>query len=209
MTTGLYIKYFKRVFDCFCVIITAPLWLFAIAVISILVRIKIGSPVFFFQERAGLHGDIFKLIKFRSMTDERDEIGNLLPDNERITSFGKFLRESSLDELPSLIQVLQGNLSLVGPRPLLVDYLELYNDFQNRRHEVLPGITGWAQINGRNAISWDDKFKLDVEYVESQSCWVDIKILFLTVIKVLKKDGINASKQVPMERFTGNLILKK
>lgn len=207
--SGVYSKYFKRIFDCFCVLVTAPLWVLAIVVISILIRIKIGSPVFFNQERAGLNGDVFKLIKFRSMTDARDAMGNLLPDNERLTPFGKFLRESSLDELPSLIQVLQGKLSLVGPRPLLVDYLELYNDFQNRRHEVLPGVTGWAQINGRNAISWDDKFKLDVEYVEKQSFWFDMKILFLTVIKVLKKDDINASEEVPMERFTGNFISKK
>ncbi|MED0654827.1 sugar transferase [Anoxybacillus geothermalis] len=175
---------------------------------AILVRYKLGSPILFKQQRPGLHGKPFYLYKFRTMTDERDENGKLLPDHLRLTSFGKFLRKYSLDELPQLFNVLKGDISLVGPRPLLMEYLELYTPEQARRHEVKPGITGWAQVNGRNAISWEEKFKLDVWYVDNRTFWLDIKILFLTVIKVLKKEGINQSEYVTMEKFAGNVSQK-
>ena len=169
-----------------------------------LVKIKLGSPVLFRQSRPGLNGNIFNMIKFRTMTDEQDLNGNLLPDSVRLTKFGKFLRSTSLDELPGLWSVVKGGMSLVGPRPLLVEYLPLYNDKQVRRHEVLPGITGWAQVNGRNAISWDEKFELDVWYVDNQSIWLDIKILWLTVKKVIMRDGINQDGQATAEYFKGN-----
>lgn len=177
-------------------------------VTAILVHWKLGSPVLFKQQRPGLHGKPFYLYKFRTMTDERDENGELLPDHLRLTPFGQFLRKYSLDELPQLFNVLKGDISLVGPRPLLMEYLELYTPEQARRHEVKPGITGWAQVNGRNAISWEEKFKLDVWYVDNRTFWLDIKILFLTVIKVLKKEGINQSEYVTMEKFTGNVSQK-
>lgn len=153
--------------------------------------------------RPGLSGTPFKLIKFRTMTDQVDHAGHLLPDSVRLTRFGKLLRSTSLDELPELWNVLKGEMSLVGPRPLLMDYLPLYNEEQQRRHEVRPGITGWAQVNGRNALSWEDKFKYDVWYVENQSFWLDIKILFLTVIKVVKRDGIQGEQSVTAEKFMG------
>lgn len=171
-------------------------------------RWKLGSPILFKQQRPGLHGKPFYLYKFRTMTDERDENGELLPDHLRLTPFGQFLRKYSLDELPQLFNVLKGDISLVGPRPLLMEYLELYTPEQARRHEVKPGITGWAQVNGRNAISWEEKFKLDVWYVDNRTFWLDIKILFLTVIKVLKKEGINQSEYVTMEKFVGNVSQK-
>ena len=177
-------------------------------VTAILVRWKLGSPILFKQQRPGLHGKPFYLYKFRTMTDERDENGELLPDHLRLTPFGQFLRKYSLDELPQLFNVLKGDISLVGPRPLLMEYLELYTPEQARRHEVKPGITGWAQVNGRNAISWEEKFKLDVWYVDNRTFWLDIKILFLTVIKVLKKEGINQSEYVTMEKFVGNVSQK-
>ncbi|MBL4940745.1 MAG: sugar transferase [Colwellia sp.] len=164
---------------------------------------NLGVPVLFKQQRPGLHGKTFYLIKFRSMRDAVDEQGNPLPDNERLTPFGKKLRDTSLDELPSLCHVFTGKMSLVGPRPLLVEYLPLYSKEQARRHEVKPGITGWAQINGRNAISWEEKFKLDVWYVENQSFWLDIKILLLTVKKVFIKADINAVDEATMPKFTG------
>lgn len=204
MISDFYSKYGKRIFDLFVVILSMPFWLTIIGLIALLVRVKIGKPLFFRQNRAGKNGKIFEIVKFRSMTDARDSKNELLPDKQRLLPFGKFLRESSLDELPGLFQVLSGKMSLVGPRPLLPEYLNLYNETQNRRHEVAPGITGLAQINGRNAISWDQKFKLDVNYVDSQSLLGDIKILLLTVKKVLKKDDINASQEEPMVRFTGN-----
>lgn len=169
-----------------------------------LVRKKLGSPILFTQIRPGLHSQPFKMMKFRTMTDERDEQGKLLPDSERLTTFGKFLRSSSLDELPELLNVLKGDMSLVGPRPLLMEYLPLYSVEQARRHHAKPGITGWAQINGRNAISWEQKFSLDVWYVDNQSLLLDIKILFLTVWKVFKREGISAVGEATMTKFTGN-----
>ena len=172
--------------------------------LALLVRTKLGSPVFFRQTRPGLHGKPFEMVKFRTMTDARDAGGQLLPDSERLPPFGRFLRSSSLDELPELWNVLKGEMSLVGPRPLLMEYLPLYTPQQYRRHEVRPGVTGWAQVNGRNAISWEEKFTLDVWYVENQSFWLDVKILFLTVKKVLVKDGISASGEATMTKFTGS-----
>ncbi|MBE7447212.1 MAG: sugar transferase [Planctomycetia bacterium] len=172
-------------------------------VLALLVGISHGAPVFFCQQRPGMHGTPFFMYKFRTMTNKRYADGNLLPDDQRLTSFGRFLRSTSLDELPELINVLKGEMSLVGPRPLLMEYLPLYSAEQFRRHEVKPGITGWAQVNGRNAISWEDKFKFDVWYVDNQSFWLDIKILWMTFIKVLKRDGISQAGQATMEKFTG------
>lgn len=194
----------KRTFDilvsCLGLILLSPLLL----VLALLVRINLGSPVFFCQERPGLHGKIFRLYKFRSMRDAVDKNGNELPDEERLSTFGKLLRASSLDELPELFNVLKGEMSLVGPRPLLVKYLPLYSPEQSRRHNVLPGITGWAQINGRNAISWEEKFRLDVWYVDHWSPLLDLKILFLTVKKVFIHEGISAADQATTEEFRGN-----
>jgi len=172
-------------------------------VLCILVRSQLGSPVFFRQVRPGIEGRPFKMVKFRTMTDERGPNGALLPDDRRLTALGAWLRSTSLDELPELFNVLKGDMSLVGPRPLLMDYLSLYNDRQARRHEVRPGITGWAQINGRNALSWEEKFELDVWYVDNRSLWLDIKILFKTVLKVLKRDGISHGEDATMPRFKG------
>ncbi|WP_348638394.1 sugar transferase [Alloalcanivorax xenomutans] len=173
-------------------------------VLVLLVRHKLGSPTLFTQVRPGMRGAPFKMMKFRTMTDERDENGDLLPDDVRLTKFGAFLRSTSLDELPELINVLKGDMSLVGPRPLLMEYLPLYSERQYRRHEVRPGITGWAQINGRNALSWEEKFELDVWYVENRSLWLDIKILFLTILKVVKRDGISHGGEATMPKFTGS-----
>lgn len=172
-------------------------------VIYLLVRINLGGPVFFLQERVGKNNKIFKMIKFRTMKNSTDKDGNLLSDNDRLTKFGRFLRSFSIDELPELINVLKGDMSLVGPRALLVQYLEHYNSEQIRRHDVLPGLTGWAQINGRNSITWCEKFKLDVWYVDNWSLWLDIKIFFLTFWKVVKREGINQSETVTMEYFNG------
>jgi lipopolysaccharide/colanic/teichoic acid biosynthesis glycosyltransferase len=172
--------------------------------LSFLIALKLGRPVMFRQIRPGLNAKPFQMIKFRTMTDERDDGGNLLPDEIRLTSFGKFLRSTSLDELPELWNVLKGEMSIVGPRPLLIEYLEHYDEVQMRRHEVRPGITGWAQVNGRNAISWSDKFALDVWYVDNQSLFLDLRILFLTIQKVIKRDGISAEGDVTMPKFTGN-----
>jgi lipopolysaccharide/colanic/teichoic acid biosynthesis glycosyltransferase len=194
----------KRFFDFVIALIAIFILLPVILVVALLIRLKLGSPVLFSQQRPGLHGKIFKMYKFRTMLDAKDEQGNLLPDDQRMTKFGAFLRSTSLDELPGLWNVIKGDMSLVGPRPLLVQYLPLYNEEQARRHEVRPGITGWAQVNGRNAISWEDKFKLDVWYVDNQSFWLDLKILFLTVKKVLVKEGINAEGHVTIEPFKGN-----
>lgn len=169
-----------------------------------LVRRKLGSPVLFTQVRPGLHGKPFRMVKFRTMTDARDASGALLPDAQRLTPFGRFLRASSLDELPELWNVLRGEMSLVGPRPLLMEYLPLYSTEQARRHEVRPGITGWAQVNGRNTISWADKFALDVWYVDHRSLWLDVRILWLTVRKVLVRDGISAAGEATMPRFEGD-----
>lgn len=173
-------------------------------ILAALVRFKLGSPVLFRQKRPGLGSVPFQMLKFRSMRDAVDAHGTTLPDAERLTSFGRLLRSTSLDELPGLWNVLVGNMSLVGPRPLLMEYLPLYSPEQARRHEVRPGITGWAQVNGRNALSWDEKFALDVWYVDHQSLWLDIKILFLTVLKVFKREGISAAGEATMPRFTGS-----
>jgi len=198
----------KRLFDLvislFALVILFPI----VLITATLVRIKLGSPLFFTQERPGFNGAVFEMIKFRSMLDGIDENGNLLPDSARLTPFGEKLRSSSLDELPGLWNVLKGDMSLVGPRPLLVDYLPLYTSEQARRHNVRPGITGWAQVNGRNAISWEQKFKLDIWYVDNHSFWLDIKILFLTVKKVFIKDGISEIGHVTMSAFTGNKNLR-
>ena len=175
-----------------------------ILILIVLIRWKLGAPIFFGQTRPGLYGKPFRMIKFRTMTDTRDEEGNLLPDNIRLTAFGRLLRSTSLDELPELWNVLKGDMSLVGPRPLLMEYLPHYSPEQARRHEVRPGITGWAQINGRNAISWEEKFKLDVWYVDNQSFILDLKILLLTIKKVFVREGISANGEATMPKFTGS-----
>ena len=175
-----------------------------LAIVVVIIRRKMGGPVLFHQIRPGLHSKPFKMIKFRTMRDEIDSNGNLLPDSERLTRFGRFLRSSSLDELPELWNVLKGDMSLVGPRPLLIEYLPLYSPKQARRHEVRPGITGWAQINGRNAIAWDEKFALDVWYVDNRTVWLDLKIIWLTIRKVVKREGISAAGEVTMYPFKGN-----
>lgn len=194
----------KRILDftaaLFALIILSPVML----ITAILIRKNLGSPVLFKQERSGFNGQIFNMLKFRSMCDATDSKGNTLPDNERLTPFGLKLRSTSIDELPGLFNVLKGDMSLVGPRPLLVQYLPLYTTEQARRHNVHPGITGWAQINGRNAISWDQKFKFDVWYVDNQSFLLDIKILLLTVKKVFVREGINADGHVTIEPFQGS-----
>jgi len=172
--------------------------------LALLIRLKLGSPVLFRQQRPGLHAIPFEIYKFRTMTDERDSCGALLPDEVRLTSFGKWLRKLSLDELPQLFNVLKGELSLVGPRPLLMEYLPLYSPEQTRRHEVKPGITGWAQVNGRNAIIWEDKFRLDVWYVDNWSFWLDIRILWMTAMKVVKSEGVSQKGQATMEKFRGS-----
>lgn len=193
----------KRLLDITISLIALIFLLPLMLLIYLSVIINLGSPAFFLQERVGKDNKIFKMIKFRTMKNSTDKNGNLLSDNERVTKFGSFLRSFSLDELPELINILKGDMSLVGPRALLVQYLGLYNDEQIRRHEVLPGLTGWAQINGRNSITWSEKFKLDVWYVDNWSLWLDIKIFFLTFWKVLKREGINQSESVTMEYFNG------
>lgn len=194
----------KRTFDLLVSLILLILLSPVMLVIAVLVRIKLGRPVLFSQERPGLHGRLFRLYKFRTMRDARGADDRLLPDEERLTKFGRFLRASSLDELPELFNVLKGEMSLVGPRPLLVAYLERYTPEQARRHEVLPGITGWAQVNGRNALSWESKFKLDVWYVDNRSFWLDLKILFLTIWKALKREGISAPGSATAPEFMGS-----
>ena len=194
----------KRAFD---IVMSASALLMLAPVIGYVawqINRQMGSPVLFRQARPGLNGKPFEMIKFRTMKDALDADGNPLPDSERLTAFGQFLRSSSLDELSELWNVLKGDMSLVGPRPLLMEYLPLYSAEQVRRHDVRPGITGWAQINGRNALSWEEKFKLDVWYVDNQSFWLDIKILFLTVKKVLVRDGISAEGEATMSKFTGS-----
>ncbi len=194
----------KRLFDLLISLVLLILLSPVMLVIAVLVRIKLGKPVLFSQERPGLHSRLFRLYKFRTMRDLRGPDGRLLPDEERLTKFGRFLRASSLDELPELFNVLKGEMSLVGPRPLLVAYLDRYTPEQARRHEVLPGITGWAQVNGRNALSWEAKFKLDVWYVDNQSFWLDLKILFLTLWKALKREGISAPGSATAPEFMGS-----
>jgi len=191
----------KRIFDITLTLI-GTLFLFPVFLLTaLMVKIKLGSPLFFKQVRPGLNGKIFNMYKFRSMTDECDKDGKLLSDEVRLTKFGKFLRSTSLDELPGLWSVLNGDMSLVGPRPLLVEYLPLYSEKQSRRHEIKPGITGWAQVNGRNAIGWNEKFDLDVWYVDNQSIWLDIKILWLTVKKVISRDSVSPEGMDIMPRF--------
>ena len=201
---GLYRRYFKRPMDfilsLIAIIVLSPVFL----VVAVLVRIKLGSPVIFKQERPGLNEKIFTLYKFRSMTDERDENGELLPDSVRLTKFGKFLRSTSLDELPELVNILKGDMSIVGPRPLLVEYLPLYDEHQRRRQEVRPGLSGLAQVSGRNTISWEEKFNLDVEYVDNISFILDWKIIFLTIKKVIFREGISSNTSVTMEPFRGS-----
>lgn len=200
----MYRHYFKRVTDFFLalcgLIIAAPIFI----LVMFLIKYGMKSNVFFFQERPGKNARIFRVIKFKTMTDERDQDGKLLTDEKRLTSIGKFIRSTSLDELPQLINVLKGDMSLIGPRPLLVKYLPLYSEFQFRRHEVRPGITGWAQVNGRNSIEWSKKFELDIWYVENMSFVIDMKIIFLTIKKVFRRDGISSSTAATMETFTGN-----
>ena len=194
----------KRILDIIiasiALVLLFPIYLY----VAYKVRKNLGSPVVFRQIRPGLHGKPFEMIKFRTMTDERDAEGNLLPNEQRLSKFGKMLRATSLDEMPELWNVIKGDMSIVGPRPLLMDYLPLYNEEQAKRHNVRPGMTGYAQVNGRNSISWEEKFKLDTWYIENQSIWLDFKIMFQTVKKVLVKEGINQTEEVTMTRFMGN-----
>lgn len=195
---------FKSIFDktlaLFLIILFSPIYI----VVSLLIFFKMGSPILFRQKRPGYKEKIFGIYKFRTMTNEKDANGNLLPDDKRLVGIGKFIRSTSLDELPQLFNVLKGEMSFVGPRPLLEEYLPLYNEKQKRRHDVKPGITGWAQVNGRNAISWEQKFDYDVWYVDNQSFWLDIKILWLTFLKVVKRSDISSSTSSTMEKFTGS-----
>lgn len=201
---GFYEKYIKRPQDFLCALLACIVLSPVLLIVAILVRVKLGTPVMFSQERLGLNGEIFKLYKFRTMTSETDENGNLLPDEQRLTAFGKRLRATSLDELPELGCILTGKMSVVGPRPLLVKYLPLYNEHQARRHEVRPGFTGYAQANGRNALSWEQKFDMDVEYVDHVTFRGDWKIIFQTVKTVLKKEGISSDTSATMEEFRGS-----
>lgn len=194
----------KRCFDVLVAAMALLLLAVPLVVLALLVRIKLGKPVLFAQVRPGMHGKPFLMVKFRTMTDASGPDGTLLPDAERLTSFGRFLRATSLDELPELWNVLKGDMSLVGPRPLLMEYLPLYSAEQARRHDVRPGVTGWAQVNGRNALSWEEKFALDVWYVDHQSFALDIKILWRTARKVLVREGISAAGEATMSRFTGS-----
>jgi len=200
----LYKLFFKRVIDLLVSIIGFTVLLPIFALVAILLYFVNGGKPFFFQFRPGINGKIFKVIKFKTMTDRRGADGELLPDADRITAFGNFVRKTSLDEIPQLLNVIKGDMSLVGPRPLLIEYLPLYNQVQKRRHEVRPGITGWAQVNGRNAISWEQKFEYDVWYVKNISLALDIEILWKTVAKVFKSEGISANGHVTIERFKGS-----
>lgn len=197
-------RFWKSLFDRIAAMLALIVFSPVLGILIVLVRLKLGSPVLFRQQRPGLHGQPFTLLKFRTMTDARDTAGNLLPDAQRLTKFGKFLRASSLDELPELWNVLKGEMSLVGPRPLLMRYLERYTPEQARRHDVRPGITGWAQVNGRNAISWEEKFALDSWYVDHVSFRLDMKILWLTVIKTIRREDISQQGQATMEEFFGS-----
>jgi sugar transferase EpsL len=199
----LYRRWGKRLLDLLLVVLTLPVSLPVLALVALLVSLKLGSPVLFSQQRPGLHGRPYTIYKFRTMTDERNASGDLLPDAQRLTRLGRFLRNSSLDELPELYNVLKGDMSVVGPRPLLMQYLDRYTPDQMRRHEVKPGITGWAQVNGRNAITWENKFALDVWYVDHQSWWLDVRIMALTAWKTIRREGINQPGQATMEEFMG------
>lgn len=198
------IKMLKTLFDktlaLVLIILFSPIYI----IVSLMILFKMGRPILFRQKRPGKNEQIFGIYKFRTMTNEKDEFGNLLPDEQRLVGVGKFIRSTSLDELPQLFNVLKGEMSFVGPRPLLIEYLPLYNEKQKKRHDVLPGITGWAQVNGRNAISWEQKFDYDVWYVQNQSFWLDIKILWLTFLKVVKRSDISSSTSVTMEKFMGS-----
>ncbi|MEK3806942.1 sugar transferase [Bacillus sp. FSL H8-0547] len=201
---GIYRRFVKRPMDFILSLIALIVLSPVLLIVALLVRTKLGSPVLFKQKRPGLNEEIFMMYKFRTMTDARDENGNLLPDHVRLTKFGRLLRSTSLDELPELINILKGDMSIIGPRPLLVQYLQLYTDHQKRRHEVRPGLSGLAQVNGRNAISWEDKFNLDVEYVENVRFIEDWKIIFLTVKKVFVREGINSGTAATIEPFKGS-----
>ena len=202
---GLYERFFKRALDIFCSLMALLVFWWLYVIVAILVRVKLGSPVLFTQDRPGKDEKIFKLYKFRTMTDARDENGNLLPDDVRLTKFGKLLRSTSLDELPEVFNILKGDMSIIGPRPLLVKYLPLYNEEQKRRHEVRPGLSGYAQVNGRNSVSWEDKFRMDVEYVDHVTFVGDVKIILGTVLKAfVKREGINSETAATMEEFTGS-----
>ncbi|WP_390176111.1 sugar transferase [Planococcus maritimus] len=200
----IYKKFIKRlidlVFSLMAIIVLSPVYI----VVALLVRVNLGSPVIFKHKRPGLNEEVFPMYKFRSMTNEKDENGNLLPNNLRHTKFGKILRSSSLDELPGFLNVLKGEMSLVGPRPLLIDYLDLYNEEQKKRHNVRPGLTGYAQVNGRNTIGWEEKFNHDLFYVENVSLLLDIKIIFMTVVKIIKRSDINSNEKTTMKRFEGS-----
>lgn len=199
---GLYERYFKRPLDLFCGLLAVIVFCWLYAIIAILVRVKLGSPVLFTQDRPGKDEKIFKLYKFRTMTDSRDENGELLPDDERLTRFGRLLRSTSLDELPEAFNIIKGDMSIIGPRPLLVEYLPYYIDMEHHRHDVRPGLSGWAQINGRNAIdSWEQRFQYDLEYVEHISFWFDMKILLGTVIKTIKRADIKVGSQIKVGRL--------
>ena len=199
----MYRRFGKRAIE-LCLVTALAIGLLPLIVLTALVvRWRLGKPVLFLQKRAGKKGRVFQVCKFRSMTDARDEQGELLPDDVRLTPTGKFLRASSLDELPQLLNVLRGEMSLIGPRPLLVEYLPRYNDRQARRHEVRPGITGWAQINGRNSVNWEERFELDVHYVDHHSLWMDLQIFLLTILKVIRPSGVNSGTHATMERFMG------
>ncbi|WP_272911157.1 sugar transferase [Priestia megaterium] len=201
---GIYRRYIKRLLDIILSLVAIIFLSLLFLTVAFLVRVKLGSPVLFKQKRPGMNEKVFLMYKFRTMTDERDQDGELLPDDVRLTKFGKFLRSTSLDELPELFNILKGDMSLVGPRPLLVQYLPLYNEYQKRRHEVRPGLSGLAQVNGRNTISWEDKFDLDVRYVENLSFLLDIKIIFFTIKKVFIREGINSETAATVEVFKGN-----
>lgn len=194
----------KRLFDISVAFVGLIILFPVFLIVGILVSVKLGSPIIFSQMRPGKGCRPFRIYKFRTMTNQSDQNGKLLPNKYRLTKFGKFLRSVSLDELPELINVLNGDMSIVGPRPLLMDYVPLFNEYQNQRHKVNPGITGWAQVNGRNTITWDEKFSLDVWYVNNRSFWLDLKILWMTLVKVLKRDGIVHNGEVSMPRFDGN-----
>jgi len=193
----------KRLFDLIVGLSLLVVLALPLLMLALIVRLRLGSPVLFTQQRPGLDGEPFRIYKFRTMTDDRDAAGNLLPDGERLVGLGRLLRAASLDELPELLNVARGEMSLVGPRPLLMEYLPLYTPLQARRHEVLPGMTGWAQIHGRNALSWEDKFRLDVWYVDNRSFWLDLKILWLTAKAVIRREGISQQGHPTMEKFRG------
>lgn len=201
---GIYERFIKRLLDILCALLALVVFCWLYALVALLVRIKLGSPVLFHQERPGKDEKVFRLYKFRSMTDERDENGELLPDEVRLTKFGAFLRKTSLDELPEAWNILRGDMSVVGPRPLLIKYLPLYSEKQRHRHDVRPGLSGWAQVNGRNSCSWQEKFEMDVWYTENVSFLLDVKIVLLTVRSVFMREGINSGTSATMEEFVGN-----